>query len=190
MFAKACRFSFVRGMKLVLCIFASCAITLALSSCGNSGSGGDQIAGTGPFDRNGNYVEEWADNPAKWRRPGSSPSPHERRSDELPEIAANEQPPADSVPVVIMPQRSAGNSSSAKPQPVVAQVKPKPKPVLVKAKPKPKPKPKSVRYIVKKGDTLSAIASRNGSSVSAIQRASGVSGSLIRPGQALTIPKR
>lgn len=67
---------------------------------------------------------------------------------------------------------------------VVAKPKPKPKPVPVKVK------PKSTRYVVKAGDSLSAIASRTGSSVSAIQRANGISGTLIRPGQSLTIPKK
>ena len=54
---------------------------------------------------------------------------------------------------------------------------------------KPKPKPKVVKYSVKKGDTLSRIASRHGVSLSALRRANGISGDLIRPGQALTIPR-
>ena len=62
--------------------------------------------------------------------------------------------------------------------------------LLPKPKPKPKPQPSVVRYTVKKGDTLSGIASRYGSSVSGIQRASGISGTLIRPGQVLKVPKR
>ncbi|RYG97700.1 MAG: LysM peptidoglycan-binding domain-containing protein [Alphaproteobacteria bacterium] len=210
-------------MKSVLWIPASCAFVLTLSSCGNSGGGGaGPGAMTGPFDRNGNYVEEWADNPSKWRKNGGSPSPHERQSDELPEIALNDQPPSNSVPLppanpnksvpVISQTRvtqqkpsgtsassstrtkssasTASNSTSSKPKATTTAAKPKPKPVLVKAKPKAKPKPKSVRYVVKKGDSLSAIASRTGASVSAIKSANGISGTLIRPGQSLTIPKR
>lgn len=67
----------------------------------------------------------------------------------------------------------------------------KAKPQIVAAKPKitAKPKPKAIRYVVRKGDSLSRIASRTGSSVSAIQRANRISGTLIQPGQSLTIPK-
>jgi LysM repeat protein len=63
----------------------------------------------------------------------------------------------------------------------VSAPKPKPKPVVAK--------PKSVRYIVKKGDSLSRIASRHGIGLSALRRANRISGDLIRPGQVLTIPK-
>ena len=193
-------------MKPVLWIPACCALALALSNCGNSRSGGTQQAGTGPFDRNGRYVEEWADNPSKWRKPGNPPSPHELKSDEVPQIAKNEQPPQDANPLA--PSKPAPVISktevTTKPKPTVQEstptvVKAKPtikakEPVVVKAKPKPKPvvkaKPKSTRYVVKSGDSLSAIASRTGSSVSAIKSANGISGTLIRPGQSLTIPKK
>lgn len=200
-------------MKPVLWIPASCALALALSSCGNSGSSGSQQAGTGPFDRNGRYIDEWADNPSKWRKASSSPSPHEMKSDDLPQIASAEQPPANANPLA--------SASSSKPVPVISRtqvpskstatspsrtvassskpsgVKSKPREeTVVKTKPKPKtvvkakPKPKSTRYVVKSGDSLSAIASRTGASVSAIRSANGISGSMIRPGQSLTIPKR
>ncbi|MES2656984.1 MAG: LysM peptidoglycan-binding domain-containing protein [Verrucomicrobiota bacterium] len=187
-------------MKLALWIFSSCALAVSLSSCGSNSSPGNPQAVTGPYDKNGNYIEEWADNPSKWRKSGGSPSPHEQRTDELPEIARNEQPPQNSVPLV--------TSAPSKPAPVIAQTQVKqpssqPKttvrksePVVVKAKPKAKPKtvvkakPKSTRYVVKKGDSLSAIASRTGSSVSAIKSANGISGTLIRPGQSLTIPRK
>jgi LysM repeat protein len=202
-------------MKPVLWIPASCALALALSSCGNTGSSGSQHAGTGPFDRNGRYVEEWADNPSKWGRGGNTPSPHELKSDEVPEIAKNEQPPQNANPLAPSPP--------SKPTPIISQTqatsKPKPKstvkesptttvkskpivhesePEVVKPKSKPKPKPvvkakpkpKSTRYVVKSGDSLSSIASRTGSSVSAIKSANDISGNLIRPGQSLTIPKK
>ncbi|RYD21166.1 MAG: LysM peptidoglycan-binding domain-containing protein [Verrucomicrobiaceae bacterium] len=210
-------------MKSVLWIPASCALVLTLSSCGNSGGGsGGPGAMTGPFDSRGNYVEEWADNPSKWRKNGGSRSPHESQSDELPEIALNDQPPSNSVPLapsntnkptqtisqtrVTQESKPTSSSSSSsrtrtaastalnttKPKTTTSTTtskpKPKPKPVLVKAKPK--PKPKSTRYVVKKGDSLSAIASRTGASVSSIKSANGISGTLIRPGQSLTIPKR
>ena len=178
-------------MKTAVCASVCSAIVLALSSCGLPGkSGGStQLANTGPFDRNGNYVEEWADNPAKWRRSGGSPSPHEIGSDQLPEIALNDQPPQNSVPLATRSTTSTNRSvpkTSAKPAPVVVQAKAsaKPKPAPVKAK------PSSTRYVVKKGDSLSSIASRNGSSVSAIQRANGIKGTLIHPGKVLSIPRR
>lgn len=209
-------------MKPVLWTLVSCAFALALSSCGNSGGGGgNPQASTGPFDRNGNYVEEWADNPTKWRKSGGTPSPHETKSDELPEIARNDQPPQNSVPLVsssssvnrqtptiaqtqvTKSKTTTTTTTTIKPNQVVVKTrplekptatasatksKPKPKPVLVKAKPK--PKPKSTRYVVKKGDSLSAIASRTGASVSAIKSENGISGTMIRPGQSLVIPKR
>ena len=43
-------------------------------------------------------------------------------------------------------------------------------------------------YVVQSGDTLSAIASRNGTTVAALQAANGITGSNIRLGQKLTIP--
>ncbi len=46
------------------------------------------------------------------------------------------------------------------------------------------------RYVVRRGDTLAAIAARQGVSVDEIRQANGLTGSLIRPGQALTLPTR
>jgi LysM repeat protein len=183
------------AMKTVWTLLVTGVFALTLSNCANRGGGGQ--SGTGPFDSRGNYVEAWADNPSKWKKTPGAPSPHEQKTDELPEIATNEQPPSNAVPIV-----SGGNS---KPAPVIsktqittkpkttnsssatATTKPKPKTVV---KAKPKPKPTSVKYVVKSGDSLSSIASRTGSSVSSIQRANGISGTLIRPGQSLTIPKK
>lgn len=195
-----------RHMKSVFWIATSCAFVLGLSSCGNSRNGSTQQAGTGPFDQNGRYIDEWADNPSKWRKGSSSPSPHELKTDEVPEIAINEQPPQNSNPLLT----SSGSTVSKpknKPAPAISQTqvtsKPRPtvresEPTVAKAKPKskpivkakPKPKSKSTRYVVKSGDSLSAIASRTGSSVSAIKSANGISGTLIRPGQSLVIPKK
>lgn len=199
------------AMKTALWFPASCALALALTGCGNNGgSSGSPQASTGPFDSRGNYVDEWADNPAKWRKGGGSPSPHEMKSDRLPEIAKNEQPPQNSNPLppanvskpapvisqtqVVKSKPAPARSTEVvrtkapaeRTAPVVVKPKPKPKPVVAKAK----PKPKSTRYVVKKGDSLSVIASRTGSSVSAIKSANGISGTLIRPGQSLVIPKR
>lgn len=159
-------------------------MALALSSCGNSNNP-DVV--TGPFDSAGNYREDWADNPSKWRKSGGSPSPHELKSDEVPQIASNEQPPQNAVPLVTSAGTGSTQVVSKTSEPTKTEAAPKPKP-----KPKPKPvkvKPKTIRYTVKKGDSLSVIAGRNGTSVTALRKANGISGSLIRPGQSLIIPK-
>jgi LysM repeat protein len=191
-------------MKTVCTILAIGVSALALNNCANSGGGAGQ-SGTGPFDSRGNYVEAWADNPSKWKKTPGAPSPHEQNSDVLPEIATHDQPPSNAVPIV--------TNSTPKPAPVIARtdvsqkakpsaspspkipdkpkVTAKPKPTqkaVVKAKPK--AKATSTRYVVKTGDSLSAIASRTGASISSIQKANGISGTLIRPGQSLTIPKK
>lgn len=201
-------------MKLALWIFPTCALALALTSCGNSGPK-DPGAVTGPFDSNGNYREDWADNPSKWRKTGGKPSPHELKSDQLPELAGNtDQPPANAVPLVTSgttpvisktrivestpkPVATSSKPTATTPKSTARKPEPEPEKVVAKAKPKPKPKPtpvkvkpKSVRYTVKKGDSLSSIASRNGTSVSSLRSANGLSGSMIRPGQTLTIPKK
>ncbi len=124
---------------------------------------------TGPFDEHGNYRDDWADDPTKWRRPGGGKP--------APQLAKNDLPPANAVP---LPTSAPNTYTAPKPRPTVA----------AKPKPKPKPKPKVTRYTVKKGDNLYNIARRNGSSVAAIQKANNISGSLIRPGQSLVIPKR
>lgn len=163
----------------VLGIITGC---LAVTGCGNGGgSVGGNPSGTGPFDSRGNYVEAWADKPEKWSRPGSRPTPvTPKPQPETPAVIASvDQPPPNSVPVVV--------ATNTTPKPVA------PNPVRVTPKPvAPKPKPKPVvatRYVVKKGDTLYGIALRNKTTVAALQRANGISGSLIRPGQSLRIPR-
>ena len=49
--------------------------------------------------------------------------------------------------------------------------------------------PKDRTYTVKKGDTLGAIARRNGTSVKALKRANGLKSDLIHINQKLTIPR-
>ncbi len=124
---------------------------------------------TGPFDSRGNYVEDWVDSPEKWYRPTSPSS----RPQPKPKPTTAPRDPAPTEIAVVEPR----------PSPTVSAPKPKPKPVLVK------PKPKVVKYTVKKGDSLGRIASKHGIGLSALRRANGISGDLIRPGQVLTIPK-
>lgn len=204
-------------MQSVLWIIMSGIIALALSNCAKTNSGDAPQSTTGPFDRTGRYIEEWADNPSKWRKGSAEPSPHELNSDEIPEIAKSEQPPLDSNPLASAtpsksplsfftkkaPSKTKLADAAPASVPVVvaskAESKPEAKPetkpestVKSKATPKPvakaKPKSQTRRYLVKNGDSLSLIASRTGSSVSAIKRANGISGTLIRAGQTLTIP--
>jgi hypothetical protein len=49
---------------------------------------------------------------------------------------------------------------------------------------------KSTRYLIKQGDSLSSIASRMGCSVAALKSANGISGTAIRAGRYLTIPRK
>ena len=186
-------------------------MALSLSNCANNPPPDTSTGGTlGPFDEHGRYVEAWADDPSKWRRSGGTQ--HETK----PQIAKNDEVPLNSVPLAPAGGTPKRSSSSLKPvtltplppartseaevvkvapkrtvrEAVEESPKPKPKTTPVKVKPKPKPKPKAVRYTVKKGDTLSGIASKTGASVSAIKSENGISGSMIHPGQTLTIPKR
>ena len=59
-----------------------------------------------------------------------------------------------------------------------------------KSKPKPKPQPGSVSYTIKKGDTLYGLASRYGTSVAAIKKASGLSSDMLRDGRTIKIPRK
>lgn len=186
------------SMNSVLWLPSSLALILILAGCSSNNSTlANDPLGTGPFDSRGNYREDWADDPSKWRRPSSRQT---SASDDLPQIAKNEQPPATANPLAPQaakptssPTNTRANSTpretASRPQ-TSKPVASKPKPTVVKAKPKPKPQPKSIRYVVKKGDSLSAIATRNGSSVAAIRKANGISGTLIHPGQKLVVPKR
>jgi LysM repeat protein len=177
------------GMKVPVFWFGGLAVIAVCSSCSNQQeASADSPWGTGPFDSRGNYIEAWADDPSKWRRGGGG---SRARGEQPPQIAKVEQPPVNASPISGSASSSSRTTSSTtvtssapKPAPTVVKTTPKPKP-----KPAPKPKPKTVRHTVKKGDTLSGIAGRYGSSVSAIQRANGIKGSLIRIGQSLVIPK-
>lgn len=162
-------------------------LALLMVSCANRGSLAGHPDGTGPFDERGNYVEAWADNPSAWRK-GKSGSTSEPAPD-LPEIVQVDLPPSSTPVISTAPKpRPTTAVSSNRPKPTQVAVnttRPKPKPVVVK----PKPKPTATRYVVRKGDSLYAIAKRYGTSVTALQRANRISGTMIRPGQALTVPK-
>jgi len=143
------------------------ATAMLLASCGNQGRNLDHPVGTGPFDRRGNYVEAWADNPAKWRGGDRKPTPPRTTTPSRPSqaTASNQRPAQQS-----RPAQTAQNRPAATPQP------------------RPQPRPQARTYTVKRGDTLSGIASRHRTTVAALRRANGISGDLIRPGQVLRIP--
>ena len=141
----------------------------------------DSTPEVGPFDENGNYIEAWADNPPK-KRPWSS------SSSKKPKVTPEPKP----VPVVApRPRPPIVSRPTPTPRPVVKPA-PKPKPVL---KPKPKPTPVKVApkfkvYKVVKGDTLYGLSRKYGVSVSAIQKANGMSGTNIGIGKSLKIPAK
>jgi len=81
-------------------------LSLVLPSCvSNNTTGinpGKHPSGIGPFDRNGNYVEAWADTPSKWGKKSkfSMASNSASAADtDTPSVASNEEPPADAVPL-------------------------------------------------------------------------------------------
>lgn len=155
-------------MSKCLLFAASGAIVLGLSGCG-AFSTAENPTGTGPFDDRGNYIEEWADNPSKWN--GSSvPKPTDPQPQQ---VASNDTPP------VVTPR-------PAPPSQTTPISNPKPKPVV---KPKPKPKPRTTIHTVRKGDTLYGLAKKYGTTVGKLRSANGISGSIIRIGQKIKIPR-
>jgi nucleoid-associated protein YgaU len=136
-----------------------------LTQCGFKSAPQTQAV-TGPFDSRGNYIEDWVDKPDKWYTP-PAPGSHSQTSTA---VASNNLPE---------PHIPLAETTSP---PKISRTYPS------SSTPKPKPKPTVVRHTVKRGDTLSAIAKRYKTSVSKIQRANGISGSVIRVGQTLKIP--
>ncbi len=156
--------------------------SVVLTGCSSIGNKPSYNPDLGPFDEDGNYVEAWADNPPKRgstrRKTPSNPKPEPKPE---PRIVSTPKPKPVATPRPV---------TTAK---VTPKPKPKPRPV-VKPKPKPKPKPvvvkpKSIKHMVKKGDTLYGLSRRYGVSVSAIQKANRLSGTTIRTGKTIVIPK-
>lgn len=156
-----------------------------LVSCGTGGgiSGSNYNPGYGPFDANGNYVEAWADKPAKthWWAKKSEPSTTPKTTKAPPVVVVNT--PTTKPPTTTRP------TTTNRPTPV-AKVEPPSSPTPVAAKPKPKPKPPStIRHLVKKGDTLYGLSRKYGTSVSSIQKANGLRGTTIVTGKTIKIPR-
>lgn len=169
----------------------------------------------GPFDKDGNYVEAWADNPPSptkkswshrnsWFSKDKPQDEPDSKTNPTQQLARNNSPATQKIvyptPTPALASNAHANYTPApvmqnKPSPKpVAQSRPKPKPKpVVQAKPKPKPVSKpaskpSRRHKVVKGDTLYNISNRYGTSVSALQKANNISGTNIRLGQTLKIP--
>ncbi len=136
--------------------------------------------GYGPFDQNGNYVEAWADKPARkhtWETKPAPPEPVGRqitRKDSPVVVSRNK--PATKPPALLASQTPPSRPEPAKPP----QSRPAP------SQPAPKP---TIRHTVVKGDTLYSLGRRYGTSVGVIQRANGIRGTIIRIGQKLKIPR-
>lgn len=184
-----------RSLLLPL-FFGSLALTF--TSCQNTGSKdtADLPALDYPFDEQGNYIESKARSLGSGGR-GSKPVT----------LAQNNPPPpplADVVPPPIPDSNYSRMEDTIPPPPTLADTTP-PRPNAGSGGGSSKPKssstksggtssrpkaPSTVAYTVEKGDTLSAIAVRYGTSVSAIRNANGLSSTnLIRVGQKLKVPK-
>jgi LysM repeat protein len=169
--------AFMKSIHLFPLLAAS--LFALLTSCANTQNPtADADFGVGPFDAEGNYREDWADDPSKWRRPSKK---SRDLADQAPVYAENDVPPAESTPFqattpAYQPKPSSSASKSKASRPTSRSVAAK-------------PKSRVTTHIVKKGDTLDSIAKRNGSSVAAIRKVNKISGSLIRPGQKLVVPK-
>jgi LysM repeat protein len=180
-----------------------------------SGKDGLYHPDVGPFDQDGNYIEALADAPVKKNHfeRSQEPAPEKEESRQL--VAQTSKEEESTTPRVVSRKvisREVVTKASytgtpvqreqAKPrEPVVisqsrqsssppVQSKPKPKP---KVTPKPevaKPKPKApIRYTVKKNDTLYSLSRKYGKSISAIQKANGLSNNTIIIGSTLLIPQ-
>ena len=125
----------------------------------------------------------------------AGPPPVVKRSSETVKSSTTKPKPADApVRTVSKPKHDptvvkATPKTKSKPGPVVVKAtsKPKTKSKTVASKPRPS---SSTRVVVKKGDTLYALALRHNTSVSAIQKANGIKGSNLTIGKSLTIPRK
>lgn len=199
-------------LSFILCL----ATAILMGSCSDKRTP-DYNPDIGPFDEDGNYIEAWADNPPR-RKPNSykKPAPENKASEETeksggffaglfgskkkedPKVVRSETPKRRlyDPPKETPERRLYDPPKEPRPAPKVASTpKPKPKPPAVKPKPKPTPKPVKVtpsyrNHTVAKGDTLYGLSRKYGVSVSAIQKANGLSGTNIRQGATLKIPRK
>jgi LysM repeat protein len=176
----------------------SASFLLIASSCVNN-KGQGTAADYGPFDANGNYIEEWADNPKYSNSRSRPPAPsdvdtgmvaaHETPlPTAMPTASLRTTPPSRPPSASTMPKVSTASRTSTSAKPKTTVVKTTTKPKVTATKPKPKA-PTTTRVVVKKGDTLYELALRHKTSVSAIQKANGLRSSVLQIGKSLVIPK-
>lgn len=180
----------------VLATLATSSIFALLSSCGNTPSGTITVLKTGgfqphhgPFDGNGNYIDDWADKPPKRRYVTrdqlANLKKKSKKTKSRPQVAPV-SPTAQPRFVSHTPSSATTIVSStpkAAPRPA-ASTRPKPKSVAVKPKAKP-----PITHHVKRGDTLYGLSRKYGTSVGAIQRANKLKGTNIGLGARLIIPR-
>ena len=157
-----------------------------------------------PFDADGDYRKDWVKNGST--RPGSGNVGSKRPSASSSSAPASSSTVAANTRTATAPTRSSSSSSSTSAPRTISPprtttvpaarssststttYRPAPAPAP-KPKPKPKPTPPPARYHkVEAKQTLWAISQKYGVTVAALQRANGLSGTLIRPGQSLRIP--
>ncbi|MFC5049861.1 LysM peptidoglycan-binding domain-containing protein [Rubritalea spongiae] len=161
-------------LALILCS-STATLSLFLSSCGHQPGGTIEVYETagyqpnfGPFDSNGNYIDNWADNPPKRKyisRSKQKSNPPAQKPQQY--AATTPTPPPTSAPISNTPPPPKKTPS--------VTVKPKTKPPL--------------SHTVKRGDTLYGLSRKYGTSVSSIQRANNLRGTTIGLGQRLVIPR-
>ena len=165
--------------KFLLHLLSTLALLFYLVSCSGKRTP-DYNPAIGPFDEDGNYVEAWADNPPKRNRSWFSKKKPEKEEEE-PKVVET-APPKRKLYDPPKETRTSPPKQASKPKPKPKTTyKPKPKPVKVA--------PKYRNHKVVKGDTLYGLSRKYGVSVSAIQKANGLSGSNIRAGATLKIPR-
>lgn len=187
--------------KMIKNIIKSVSAAMIMFSFSHCGSNPNSIIVTktdgyqqnhGPFDSNGNYVENWADDPPerkfKWAKSltkkkeqtiASTPTPKP-----APLLATNSNRTIAQVPT---PTRTYTPSVKKSTSPETGNRVAKTKSTAKKITPKTKP---PIIHTVKKGDTLYGIGLKYGASVSAIQIANRISGSNISIGKKLIIPRK
>lgn len=199
----------------IINIIKSCAaafIIIGLNSCGSNGNvvkvsqtNGFQ-QNHGPFDSNGNYIENWADNPPvrkiAWKpsvpvkpttKPISNPISKPTRNIFSSFVKAKPAPVPNNTTVA---RTAPPTPTYTTPPPTRTAYTPPKKttpPVVVKKstakKITPKAKPPIV-HTIKKGDTLSGLARKYGTTVAAIQKVNNIRGTNIVLGKKLTIPRK
>ena len=160
------------------------AACLALVSCENTKKSSSSDPYASNYGNDGHY------NPYPGQSGYASSTPKYQTPPAPASLPAQPEPPASpysfSGSKKVTP--STSNSSSHK-KTTASSTSTKTKPMATKSKSKPTGKKTGgSKYTVAKGDTLSAIARKKGTSVAKIKAANGLHSDLIRPGQSLKVP--